>query len=123
MLTFTGATAGAALTDTVAVPDTFVSFLDVTVKATSKTNDKVSGTATVTIKGQTGTEAKVTGVTVAPKTANVVKGKTQQFTATVAGTGLAAADKAVTWTVAGAKSTATKIDAPSGFFLFHLPLL
>ncbi len=82
-----------------------------TVKATSKTNDKVSGTATVTIKGQTGTEAKVTGVTVAPKTANVVKGKTQQFTATVAGTGLAAADKAVTWTVAGAKSTATKIDA------------
>lgn len=82
-----------------------------TVKATSKTNDKVSGTATVTIKGQPGTVAKVTGVTVAPKTANVVKGKTQQFTATVAGTGLAAADKAVTWTVAGAKSTATKIDA------------
>ncbi len=77
-----------------------------TVTATSKTDDAKSGTATVTVKSTSVTPvAKVTSVTVAPKTATVEVGKTQQFTATVQGTDLAAADKAVTWTVSGGKST------------------
>jgi formylglycine-generating enzyme required for sulfatase activity len=49
-----------------------------------------------------------TGVTVSPATATVAKNGTEQFSATVTGTGTPAA---VTWTVAGAVKTGTAISA------------
>ena len=49
----------------------------------------------------------ITGVTVTPATATVQTGSTQQFNATVSGTG--AYDGTVTWTVEGAASTGTTI--------------
>lgn len=62
--------------------------------------------ATVTVKE---TDAgSVTGVTVSPDIAAIKQGETQQFTATVSGTGNF--DNTVTWTVEGAVSTNTKID-------------
>lgn len=50
----------------------------------------------------------ITGVTVSPDIAAIKQGETQQFTATVSGTGNF--DNTVTWTVEGAVSTNTKID-------------
>ena len=64
----------------------------VTVTAVSQADSTKSGSATVTVT----TPPPVT-VTVAPKTANVVVGATQQFTATVAN----ANDTSVTWQVNG----------------------
>ncbi|MDR1616446.1 MAG: right-handed parallel beta-helix repeat-containing protein, partial [Syntrophomonadaceae bacterium] len=53
--------------------------------------------------------ATVTGVTVSPATASVQAGQTQQFSATVTVTGEAA--QTVTWSVSGAESSDTGIDA------------
>ena len=53
----------------------------------------------------------VTGVTVYPATANVAKGGTQTFTATVTGTNLEETDKTVNWTVTGGTKTGTAIGA------------
>jgi len=64
----------------------------VTITAVSQADSTKSGTATVTVT----TPPPVT-VTVAPKSANVVVGATQQFTATVAN----ASDTSVTWQVNG----------------------
>jgi uncharacterized repeat protein (TIGR02543 family) len=51
----------------------------------------------------------VTGVTVTPAAADVKQGKTQQFTAAITGTNVSGV--AVTWSVTGAKDTATVIDS------------
>lgn len=51
----------------------------------------------------------ITSVTVAPATATVAKGTSQQFTANVVSTGFA--PKTVTWTIAGNTSDATTISA------------
>jgi uncharacterized protein YjdB len=67
-----------------------------TVTATSVFDNTKKGTATVTVKDEPVTQA-VTNVAVLPATADVQKGATQQFTATVTATG--GASEAVTWTV------------------------
>ena len=64
-----------------------------TVKATSTVDTSKSGTASVTVSSS----GQTPGVTVSPATPNVVKGTTQQFTATVSGT----TAQTVTWTVEG----------------------
>ena len=74
-----------------------------TVTATAKGDGTTSGTAKVTVKQP----ATITGVTVEPANATVEAGKTQQFTATVTGTG--SVSKEVTWTVSGNNSTGTTI--------------
>ena len=74
-----------------------------TVTATAVGNSGKSADATVTVKQP----ATITGVTVAPATATVEAGKTQQFTATVIGTG--DYNEKVTWTVSGNKSAGTTI--------------
>ena len=53
----------------------------------------------------------VTLVTVSPATVNVVKGASQKFTATVAGSKLQETDKAVSWTLTGGAKTGTAIAA------------
>jgi hypothetical protein len=63
-----------------------------TVTATSVADNTKSGTATVTVPANTGT---VSGVSVSPSAPSVGGGATQQFTATVAGTG--SPSQAVTW--------------------------
>ena len=80
------------------------------VTATSKTDDTKSDTAEVTVV-EKGKLPVVTGVAVTPKTATVEKGKTQKFSAAVAGENLTEADKAVTWTVTGTTNANTKIAA------------
>ncbi|MDR1326311.1 MAG: leucine-rich repeat protein, partial [Treponema sp.] len=67
------------------------------VRATSTVDTGKSGTAIVTISS--GGVPTVTSVTVSPATAAVVKGATQQFTATVNGT--SNPGQTVTWTVEG----------------------
>ena len=74
-----------------------------TVTATAKGDGTTSGTAKVTVKQP----ATITGVTVEPANVTVEAGKTQQFTATVTGTG--SVSKEVTWTVSGNNSTGTTI--------------
>lgn len=54
-------------------------------------------------------ESEATGVTVTPTSANTVRGGSIQFSATVAGTGFF--DRTVTWSVTGANSTGTTVDA------------
>ena len=76
-----------------------------TVTATAAGDDNKSATATVTVTQP----ATITGVTVEPDTATVEAGKTQQFTATVTGTG--DYNEKVTWTVSGNNSTGTTISA------------
>ena len=75
------------------------------VKATAKGDGTTSGTATVTVTQP----ATITSVTVEPDDAEVEAGETQQFTATVSGTGNY--DKGVTWTVSGSKNDGTTISA------------
>jgi len=67
-----------------------------TVRATSTHDTGISGTATVTV---TSPDARVTGVTVNPATATVLRGGTQDFTVTVEGTGNP--PTTVTWAVTG----------------------
>ncbi len=74
-----------------------------TVTATAVGNSGKSATAKVTVTPP----ATITGVTVDPATATVEAGKTQQFTATVTGTG--DYNEKVTWTVSGNNSTGTTI--------------
>ena len=76
-----------------------------TVKATSKADDRVAKTATVTVEKVVTTVDKVT---VAPSADVKVKpGTTQKFTATVEGTNLT--DTTVTWSVSGNASANTKV--------------
>jgi len=77
---------------TVALSETAASL---TVTAVSTVDDTKSDTVTVTISGT----VTVSSVTVSPTNANVAKGGTQQFTATVSGTGNPA--QSVTWAVTG----------------------
>ena len=70
--------------------------------------DTVSGNMTL-YAGWTEILPVVTGVTVTPAAADVKQGKTQQFTAVLTGTNVSGV--AVTWTVTGAKDTATAIDS------------
>ena len=72
-----------------------------TVTATAKGDGTTSGTATVTVTQP----ATITGVTVTPATATVEAGETQQFTATVIGTGNVSQE--VTWTVSGSNAGTT----------------
>ena len=76
---------------------------ELTVKATAVGDSDRSATAKVTVKQP----ATITNVTVTPTTATVEAGKTQQFTATVTGTG--DYNEKVTWTVSGNNSTGTTI--------------
>jgi hypothetical protein len=69
-----------------------------TVRATSAYDTTKSGTAAVTVS-DTGTVPTVTGVTVSPSSATVIRGQTRTFTAAVAGTGDPA--QTVTWSVSG----------------------
>lgn len=59
--------------------------------------------------------AAVTGLTVTPATINTVKGGSVQFSAAVAGTGFF--DHAVTWTITGANSDDTVIDAAGNLYV------
>ena len=72
-----------------------------TVTATANGDKTQSGIATVTVTQP----ATITGVTVTPDTAIVEAGKTQQFTATVIGTGNVS--KEVTWSVSGSNAGTT----------------
>ena len=74
-----------------------------TVTATAVGDKTKSGTATVTVTQP----ATITGVTVTPTAATVEAGETQQFTATVTGTG--DYNEKVAWTVSGNNSTGTTI--------------
>ena len=74
-----------------------------TVTATAAGDDTKSATATVTVTQP----ATITNVTVTPTTATVEAGKTQQFTATVTGTG--DYNEKVTWTVSGSSNEGTTI--------------
>ena len=78
---------------------------ELTVKATAKGDGITYGTAKVTVTPP----ATITSVTVEPDDAEVEAGETQQFTATVSGTGNY--DKSVTWSVEGKNSTSTTISA------------
>ena len=72
-----------------------------TVTATAVGDGTTYGTAKVTVTQP----ATITGVTVEPNTANVEAGETQQFTATVIGTGNVS--KEVTWSVSGSNAGTT----------------
>ena len=95
----TGGSAGTSISTsgllTVAAGETATS-LTVTAKSTVDTTKSGSATATVV------TPTTVTSVTVTPSTVSVEKGATQQFTATVLGTGNPST--AVTWSVAASGS-------------------
>ncbi|MCL2796525.1 MAG: InlB B-repeat-containing protein [Firmicutes bacterium] len=78
-----------------------------TVTATSMADSSKSGTATVTVTGEPPVTPTVTSVTVTPAPANVEKGKTQAFTAAVAGANNPA--QTVTWAVSGNLSASTVI--------------
>jgi formylglycine-generating enzyme required for sulfatase activity len=75
-----------------------------TVRAASTADPTQSGTATVTVSGLPPT---VTGVTVTPPSVSVAKGMSQQFTATVTGTGSPA--QTVSWTIDGTVAIGTSI--------------
>ena len=94
----TGGGAGTSITSTaglltVAVGETAATL---TVTATSTVDATKSGAASVTV---TEPPPTVTNVTVTPATANVLRGETQQFSATVTGTHNPA--QTVTWNVTG----------------------
>ncbi len=74
------------------------------VTATSTVTDTVFGTAEVTVIAPA-----VTAITVKPGTVKILKGSSQTFTAEVSGTDNPA--KTVTWSVSGAKSKGTTINA------------
>jgi formylglycine-generating enzyme required for sulfatase activity len=74
-----------------------------TVRATSTADTSQSGTATVTIE-----EPTVTSVSVVPANITVFKGRTQQFSAVVTGTGDPA--QTVTWSIDEAVVSGTGID-------------
>lgn len=83
----------------------------ITITATSDADPTKSGTATVTIAATAPTPT-VTAVTVAPSTANVAGGATQQFDATVTGTN--SPSQAVTWAAtAGTVSSSGLFTAPA----------
>ncbi len=85
-----------------------------TVTAASKLDESKKDTAEIMVKeaGITpGSEKEVTGVSIAPKTAVIEAGKTQQFTAQVSGKNLTDADKKVNWSVSGNKSSKTVVSA------------
>jgi len=73
-----------------------------TITATSTLNRNQQGTATVTVPQPT-----VTGVTVNPASATIVRGRYQDFTATVAGVNNH--PTTVTWTVVGGSAWGTSI--------------
>jgi hypothetical protein len=77
-----------------------------TIRATSAVDTGKSGTAAVTVNNLPST---VTGVTVSPAAAIVLKEGTQSFTAAVNGTGSPA--QTVTWSVEGAANTGTVISS------------
>ena len=79
-----------------------------TVTAISNGDSTKSGRASVTVETAPVPPA-ITSVTIAPATATVQTGSTQQFNASVIGTG--DFNKAVTWSVEGAVSTSTKISS------------
>jgi hypothetical protein len=79
-----------------------------TVRATSTYDTSKSGTATVTVNGNT----EVSGVTVIPETASVNKGGGFTFYTTVEGTGNPS--PTVDWSLIGNTSGETKIDPASG---------
>ena len=79
-----------------------------TVTATSNGDSTKSGIVTVTVEAAT-PPPTITGVTVNPTTASLQTGGTQQFNATVTGTG--DFSQTVTWSVEGAVSTSTKISS------------
>ena len=56
-----------------------------------------------------GESAKVAAVEVTPKTADVVKGKSEQFKAVVKGEGNVTPDQGVTWTVSASDGVATPV--------------
>ena len=78
----------------------------ITVKATSTFDNTKFGTATVTVTN-TAVTPEVQSVSVAPNTANVQKGNTQQFNATV--TVVGGASQSVNWTITGANNAGTTI--------------
>jgi formylglycine-generating enzyme required for sulfatase activity len=87
-----GTTISAAGVLSVAANETAASLI---VTATSTVDTTKSGTATVSVRDA----ATISDVTVSPGTANVTKGGTAAFTATVTGTGNPA--QTVTWTLSG----------------------
>ena len=78
-----------------------------TVRVVSVFDPSVSAEATVTV--YTGTDPKVLGVTISPKTATVGQNQTQQFTVTVNAVG--DADESVTWSIRDNLSAATTVSA------------
>jgi 6-phosphogluconolactonase (cycloisomerase 2 family) len=85
----------------------------VTVTAVSQADSTKSGTASVTV-----TTPPAISVTVAPLTANVAVGATQQFTATVANT----SNTAVTWQVNGVAGGSSTVGTISGSGLYTGPV-
>ena len=77
------------------------------IRATSTVDDSKYGTANIGVTDQPAPE--VQSVAVSPATATVVKGATQQLTATVAVTG--GVPQTVTWSVSGNSSAGTTISA------------
>jgi len=84
------------------------SLTTITVRATSTADTSKNGTATVTV-----TTPIVNSVTVSPKTANVEKGKTQSFSATVMGPN--SPPQTVIWSIVQTnKNSGTTINSTSG---------
>lgn len=106
-VTWTASTGIITDTGLLTVPSTAVAGSTITVTATSVFNPAVFGTATVTVTAAPIPEPIVTGVAVTPATGNVQQGTTRQFTATVAGTNLTDAARAVTWTTSHGTINAT----------------
>src|SRR5580698_6547792 len=82
----------------------------VTVTATSVANPLKSGSATITIRPPI-------AVSISPTTAQIVAGKTQQFTATVVNT----TNTAVTWTVSGTGCSGAACGTVSSSGLYAAP--
>jgi len=81
------------------------------VRATSTTDDSVSGTKTVSIQNPAQFPV-VSGVSIDPKNTTVQKGGNFTFTATVTGTNLAEEDKTVAWSIEQTnKNAGTSIDS------------
>ena len=93
-----------------AAPSTVPTPAMVTVTATSVANPLKSSTATVTI-------LPPVAVSISPTTAQVVAGKTQQFTATVINT----TNTAVTWSVAGSGCSGSACGTVSSSGLYTAP--
>ncbi len=91
-------------------PNAIPSPAQVSITATSLADPTKSSTATATI-------VPPVVVTVSPKTAQVVAGKPQQFTATVTGS----SDTSVSWKVSGAGCTGSACGVVSGTGLYRAP--